>query len=1338
MAKVTEIGVVAVVKNLATYNGGMAMIRKQMGLTGSSARSMSKTFNQSLGGLGQGILNAGRSVRSFGNELTFLGFQLTFLATGAFAAVISQSVEFESVMVRMSTLGNVATKDLGGLASSVQNLSKVVGLGPTELAEALFFIVSSGFEASEAMQILEVSAKGAAIGLGEAQVVADAVTSAMKTWSAEGLTAARATDILVTAVREGKGEVDRLAGTIGRVLGPAQLLGLSFEEVAAAISTFTRVGVPVEVAVTGLRAAITAIIKPTAQAEEALEKYGLSMADIRDIIETQGFHRALMIMAAALEGDDTAMGKVIGSARGLAMVLINTGPLARDYASILEAMGANAGVAADAFDLFAQTTEFKINLAKAALESLFITVSNTLKPIVNILLDQIPRITNALEDMVKARPTMFLVAGGLALIAAAAGPLLIIVGLTITAIGTAINVLGAFAIAIGGLLSPLGVVIAAFVAFVATVGGLFIASFKKTQQKLTEQGRALSFNAYQWGRNVILSFARGMAAAVGAVIQVLITLGRAISRLLRAKSPPDLLPDLEDWGKKAMEAYMAGWLKADFNVFQGIASTIESFLRSIKLPEIKLVPAIMGMREQLAKIIDQFRTTGTIATEAIKSIVAGFGEAGVVVGQYISAMLQLEKANIAVEQAQKKLNDTQAKFDDMLAPINAELEAIARRRQDIVDQMRQEELQAILDDENAPALAKELALMELREIQLRKQGQTIEDQKEKEVSAAEEALAAAQEEQRMAEERAEALRQFIAIQEQNNNLIKEQIELLKRLAEAMEDVGGGGVDIPEGGIGDVDTGSMAGDEAIADAERIAAEVEDLMRRIGGIGGPDDLGLGSLGDLSSMFGDIGTAANDLVEQMSGIVGEITTIWQPVLDLGGELTDVWSTIFSSVISGDSQLDEVMLFLQQLSQDQITKVGELGTELGRLFGNLEDIATGPIGELVGDIASLLVSLITLGGVLDGLFKEGGPLSFLGPDGPLSQFSLDIDNVGEALLEALVPTQKFTKFLQFINETLELITPGIEEFIRKITIDFENFIAFVGLTFGPGGKFSVFLGAVADPTSGWDDISQAFLDMFTTADKESTKTEVRLGSLARNNGSIFTEMRDNLIRLIGEMASKIEIRVGVFWEALVGEDGFFSKIKKDGIKLFDDLKKGAGEAIGGLISVVDEKFQEFLGWVGGQIEKFTQIGRDIGQGILDGIMEMLSPLIATIEGLLQDLIAAGQGPGGADTQSPSKPMIKLGHDMMEGVDVGMMDYFHTLANTVRGIIGHTIAQAHVAANLGQHGDQVGAQVAHPATSVMTADNSRTSTFGPIHIHTGMDVAMLKTLIRQEVAHAI
>ena len=68
------------------------------------------------------------------------------------------------------------------------------------------------------MDVLEQSLKASALGLGETKTVADLATSAMNAYGSDTLGASDATDVLVSAVREGKLQADELSSVMGAVL----------------------------------------------------------------------------------------------------------------------------------------------------------------------------------------------------------------------------------------------------------------------------------------------------------------------------------------------------------------------------------------------------------------------------------------------------------------------------------------------------------------------------------------------------------------------------------------------------------------------------------------------------------------------------------------------------------------------------------------------------------------------------------------------------------------------------------------------------------------------------------------------------------------------------------------------------------------------------------------------------------------------------------------------------------------------------------------------------------------------------------------------------------------
>ena len=184
MAAFSQIGLEVVIRGMGEFTRGTQTLRRQMGLTGSA---LNRATGQSKS-LGTSLAATGGSIRNFGNQALILGFQLTFLASGGMLAVINAAAQFEKEMTKINTLVGVSQKLVGEWSDQLLDLAPLLGQTPKDLAEGLFFITSAGIrDATTAMDVLEISAKAAAIGMGSVKDVANAVTSIMQAYAATGI-----------------------------------------------------------------------------------------------------------------------------------------------------------------------------------------------------------------------------------------------------------------------------------------------------------------------------------------------------------------------------------------------------------------------------------------------------------------------------------------------------------------------------------------------------------------------------------------------------------------------------------------------------------------------------------------------------------------------------------------------------------------------------------------------------------------------------------------------------------------------------------------------------------------------------------------------------------------------------------------------------------------------------------------------------------------------------------------------------------------------------------------------------------------------------------------------
>ena len=342
-----------------------------------------------------------------------------------------------------------------------------------------------------------------------------------------------------------------------------------------------------------------------------------------------------------------------------------------------------------------------------------------------------------------------------------------------------------------------------------------------------------------------INFAEGLAKAVSAVLDVLTQMGNAIAHWLAPGSPPRLLPDIDKWGQSAMDEFLGGFGSADFGIFNDLGGTIEKAMRGFAKTDSKgLVPNILGSREAVASAVDEFKRTGDVTEETIQKIVRAAGSGGPMMEGYTRALFGAARANAAVTTAQEALSQVTARYQGLLRPLNEELGAIAQRRQDIIDEQRAAELQAIVSDENAPALAKELAQMELREMELKKQIQLTEQQQVAAEGAAQTELSAAEEAAAAADEQLAIQQATMDAQLQNNALMKEQADLLARLGESLVGaLGAGGAGGLAGkglanlskGLGGIPSlASVAGGAFGGIQERLSQFAEDMKAPFAGI------------------------------------------------------------------------------------------------------------------------------------------------------------------------------------------------------------------------------------------------------------------------------------------------------------------------------------------------------------------------------------------------------------------------------------------------------------------------------------------------------------------------
>ena len=448
-------------------------------------RAQTQTFSDKFAAMGKKMQEVGASVSKIGGNLTKT---VTLPIVGIGAAAVATAVEFESSMAKITGLVGIAADEVKQMESSVLDLAGATAKAPQELADALFVITSAGLRGADAMDALEFAAKAGAAGLGETNDIARALAGSMNAYGSEVVDAARATDVIVATARAGNFETSQFAGALGRVLPFAKQAGSSIEDLGGAVALLTRTNGDAAQSVTQVQALFRAFVVPTQEAKKILGELGLSAGDLRDAISKDGLPAALQMLDKALGGNREQLGRLLGSseAASAAFQILDADAAALD--ATFGDVNRAAGITDEAFGVVAGTTQFQLNQALTQLKATLIEIGAIVVPFVTQFAERFESLASTFRNLTPAQQQMIV---QFAAIAAAIGPVLLIVGKLISTVGMIIAVF-----------NPLTLKIAAVIAVVA----------------LLAAGFAYLWNNSETLRNTVTTAFENIRAVIGSAI----------------------------------------------------------------------------------------------------------------------------------------------------------------------------------------------------------------------------------------------------------------------------------------------------------------------------------------------------------------------------------------------------------------------------------------------------------------------------------------------------------------------------------------------------------------------------------------------------------------------------------------------------------------------------------------------------------------------------------------------------------------------------------------------------------------------------------------------------
>jgi TP901 family phage tail tape measure protein len=340
-------------------------------------------------GYTRGMARAGASTSRFGSAAKSAGLLAASGAAAAGVASVRMAVDFDKSMRNVNSIARLPEKNLQKLQKRVLDLSGKTGQAPKVLAEGLYDLVSSGFDADDSMKILGKSARAASAGLTTTDVSTKAVAATLNSYRMPASKAGKVSDILFRTVDRGVISFEDLSSTIGDVLPFASSLGVGLEEVGAATATMTKAGISAPETMTRLKAIMSGLLKPSKDMSATLKEQGYESGE--SLIKAKGLQGALDLLAKSTGGSKQELAKLFPNVRALGGALALTGENSKGATDDLKGMEDASGATSRALKEQSKSISFQWDKMKAKATKLGIGFGQKLLP-------EIQRVFDVLND----------------------------------------------------------------------------------------------------------------------------------------------------------------------------------------------------------------------------------------------------------------------------------------------------------------------------------------------------------------------------------------------------------------------------------------------------------------------------------------------------------------------------------------------------------------------------------------------------------------------------------------------------------------------------------------------------------------------------------------------------------------------------------------------------------------------------------------------------------------------------------------------------------------------------------------------------------------------------
>lgn len=585
------------------------------------ARQSSSVLGTQMQVAGQKIQEVGEKIKGVGDKLAGIGQSLTTRVTmpiiGAFGASVKAAVDWETAFTGVQKTVDASASEYAQLAENIKKMA-------TETASSKEDIAG----------VMEIAGQLGVSGVDNLTAFTKTMVELGDTTNMSAEDAATALARFMNITGESTGDVEKIGSAIvdlgnnfatseseitqmaTRLASAGTIAGMSSTDILALSAAMSSVGIQAEAGGTAMTQTLSAMTAAVADFEAG------STEDLDKIAEVANMSAADFAKAwneepvRAVQSFIAGLGTLDQKGENATLVLDELGMSGVRQANMLKSLSLASGVLSDAIETSSnaykensalseeaakryETMAAKMNQLKERAKDVAINIGEILMPYVEKLMDKIEGLIdkwNGLDDSQKETILKF------AAIAAAIGPVLLVVGKLVSSVGSIVSVFGKVVSGAGTLISsmgglqgvlaaltgPVGIVVAAIAALVAGFTYLFNTN-EEFRTGIMQTVSTLQTNlagAFQSIQPALASLKEafdGLMEVLAPVFELIFTyIAGVVNGLANAAGPIiEVITNIINFITNIIQAFIA-FLQGDFDAcYQYLTAAVQNWLNGM-------------------------------------------------------------------------------------------------------------------------------------------------------------------------------------------------------------------------------------------------------------------------------------------------------------------------------------------------------------------------------------------------------------------------------------------------------------------------------------------------------------------------------------------------------------------------------------------------------------------------------------------------------------------------------------------------------------------------------------------------------------------------------------